>query len=331
MIELMVKTKTEKPPVPYLDVSDSKRVRLYDIDDNSSLASKKLDRASTDKQRKIIDALNRHIVEPEFRSILPTTPERRHIEQDAKSFVRNEVGVEPMGDVFWRYKYDLDCSGMHHDVTGTNHIANIRNTYNEHLSYMIEMSTLIHEFTHSTGNNHEIGVFESKRGKLGVTSNLGMVTVRILRRNGSLQFKRSGDFFEEAFAEEVAARWREGFAADFWKYTIGNFVSDDIDLPRRFTDYDYTRRSGRAGTYVYKEAALATMTLDILSEKSGVDLYKIMKKMRQNPRKKVKHKRKFIQSIESVEPGLYRRLRDTPYSEKDFADAYKYVLSATQD
>lgn len=61
-------------------------------------------------------------------------------------------------------------------------------------------------------------------------------------------------------------------------------------------------------------------------QKAGVDLYELMCQARQ-PEHKAEAKKAFIQAIDSVEDGLYRKLRELQYTNEDFLKGLDHIQS----
>ncbi len=59
-------------------------------------------------------------------------------------------------------------------------------------------------------------------------------------------------------------------------------------------------------------SAYAAYGIELLSDHSGVDLYELMKQARQ-PDTEVTAKREIIKTINSIQPGLYEKLRNLQY------------------
>ncbi|HET8884136.1 MAG TPA: hypothetical protein VFM68_01555 [Candidatus Saccharimonadales bacterium] len=259
-----------------------------------------------------------------YPDILDTTPERRAMEVAARDFVKQTIGVQPTGNVYWqdatRATPYQGLSGTHDSLYRANYIK-VYNHPHDDLKYMFEMSTLVHELAHSTADDGDtIAAFSTKNNDgsndLAINNHLGMHVIKLEKNDQQLTTKMNGQFFEEAFAEETAARWREQFSPFIANTPHGRWSNGTKKLPLRFFDYNYTSE-GPAYAPVDNNSSYPAHALSLLSEKAGVDLYDLMCQARQ-PEHKAEAKRTFIRAINSVDDGLYQKLRNLQYTEEDF-------------
>lgn len=138
--------------------------------------------------------------------------------------------------------------------------------------------------------------------------------------NVSEPFVVEGEFFSEAFAEETAMRCRQNDApSQDREATHLGFLGHDVWLSN---EYIYRTMDGKP--YLIGTAAMAAHTLSRLSELSGKDLYQLMIDANE-PEKRAKLQREIICAIESVEKGLYKKLRQAEYTPDSFAEIWRYV------
>ena len=71
-------------------------------------------------------------------------------------------------------------------------------------------------------------------------------------------------------------------------------------------------------------SAVAAHTLNLLSTQTGVDLFELMLEAR-DPKHQAEAKRKFIKALNSLKPGIYKYLREIPYTEEAFLEAYNTI------
>lgn len=153
------------------------------------------------------------------------------------------------------------------------------------------------------------------------------MAIERINRNEQIDITHGGNFFEEAFAEETSARWRESFSAtipnSLYGYPHATCSNGSRDLPFRYFNYNYTAAEP---DYVAMcgNSVPAAHAMVLLSEACGVDLYDLMCQGRQLEYQ-TEAKKTFIRAINSVEDGLYQRLRDLTYSMDDFAKGLNIV------
>ncbi len=156
---------------------------------------------------------------------------------------------------------------------------------------------------------------------------LGMQTLKLSKEEPAAQ---TGNFFEEAFAESVAAKWREqtipGYLEDkitLWETSYG------VNLPMKYHDCDRDPTKNDSFTTIARYPGIAAYAMELISQYTGTDLYEVMKLARKRETE-AEYKRLFIRTINSVKPGLYKALRDLRYDETtgDFERGLEMIKTA---
>lgn len=204
---------------------------------------------------------------------------------------------------------------------------------------MANVSNLVHEMMHHTGIDTRRVVAlvntDSKTGSetisYGIKSGLRPIDMRghdyMNNRNAT------GIFLEEACAEEAASRWRESVEPVRGRRDVRHKLVQwgKPDLPWRYlmTQYSLGTESTNAdiGMYVNSGSAYCAEAIRQISEYTGVDIFNLMLKSR-HPETELSAKRQMVQTIEGVERGLYQKLRNLGYSQKEFIEGYDIVRAA---
>lgn len=196
----------------------------------------------------------------------------------------------------------------------------------------------VHELAHATGENTArlIGVRDEKKSvAMHMGSGLQAVDMRApIIEVGIKDVNHAGDarvghFFEEAFAEEVAARWREStnphIAQDGDK-ECGLLFANMPRLPFRYVDSEgkYDRYPD---DFFVSHSAICSEGIRLLTAHTGVDIFQYMLDSR-DPDKEAGAKRAIAQATESVRPGLYTQLRDTIYTPYAFRRSYELIRAS---
>lgn len=184
---------------------------------------------------------------------------------------------------------------------------------------------LVHERAHTSGiatqkvvvlkednlNNHT-NHFVTVNGQTIVDLRSGYSTTE--------RFVIKNEFLEEAFAEETAARYRDmvhnSASHEFRGQTV-MYLNQLIWLPEKYISRDETR-------YHFSDSALPAYLVDLISTYTGVDIYSLMINTR-DPHLEAASKRKIVQTINSIQPKLYEKLRNTPYEKQSFLDTFTEV------
>lgn len=260
-------------------------------------------------------------------NILETTIEQQAMESTARDFVEQVTGVRTVGNLYWQDKTaPVSYWGVHNQIYMSTYIKEADYPHDD-LRYMHQMSSLVHEFAHSTADDGDTTtVFRTNDLNTPdeVFVHSGMNTIKLSYNNGYPTASRNGQFFEEAFAEETAARWREQFSAKIAAEPDALWADDDpTGLPLRFFDYNYMS-NGPAYTTACASAAYPAYTLSILTQRTGVDLYNLLCHARQ-PEQKAEAQASFIRAVNSIDKHLYHTLRELQYTEHDFLEGLAIV------
>jgi hypothetical protein len=195
-------------------------------------------------------------------------------------------------------------------------------------------SLLVHELMHATGANN-FGV---------VTLGNGARVTHIEPRSGLLihdlrdrlikpgeYLPRLNSFIEEATAEEAASRWRVAndpgvalHANDLCSLEHGSLSLPT--LPFRYisneSGYQPSLRE-----YTVTSSAYCAEGMRMVAEYTETDIFQYMIDSR-DPEKSADARRKIVAAIESVEKGLYTKLRDLPYDGQAFIAGFELIQSA---
>lgn len=195
---------------------------------------------------------------------------------------------------------------------------------------IISSSVFVHELMHSTGvDTAEQFVHHASDGRpyYFATNGMTLADMRSSKLPSQEVSSRKNLFFEEAFAEEGAARWREILR------------SDDVSLPRFAALFAGERREVEQSfveeyrdidgltTRLTASAALPAQSIRELSRHTGVDLFGLMSDAR-DPDMQSAARRELVHAIDSIQPGLYRSLRELEYTDEDFVKGYDLVTEA---
>jgi hypothetical protein len=266
-------------------------------------------------------------------NILEVTAEKRKQEDTARAFVESTIGPTPVGDIFWQPNLTHDGLWGSHDIySGATYVAE-REYPSEDLRYMHEMAVLVHEFAHATGDTNAMSVIETHKDTGGdkhfdVLPRFGMFVNKIEKSGDRLVTETQGVFFEEAFAEETAARWRESFSPLSANKGLTATINDR-EMPIRYIDFAPTL-GGSGYDLLYNYPAYAAHAIELVSQITGTDLYKLMVEARSsdNPSEA---KKAFIKTIDSLKTGLYRELSALEYTEADFVSGLNRIWSVISD
>lgn len=193
----------------------------------------------------------------------------------------------------------------------------------------------VHELMHATNRNNymAIGVRNSESNmRVQLVSGLSSVDMRgpiletLHTQEGEVDI-RIGQLFEEAAAEEAAARWREK-TRDYDLDTICHFDESSglPSMPHRYVNVRGEFIDGAEDSGMSPSAYCAEAIRQI-SIYTGTDIFDLMLQSR-DVKNEASARRQIAQAIESVEKGLYSRLRDANYTAASFKQNYEYVLGA---
>lgn len=263
------------------------------------------------------------------------TPEMQALYNDAREFVEAETGYD-LSDVELLRTILNESNGM---IAGYNQMSDTIQIFKLDLDkddplyeYDKECAAevLVHELMHATaiGNLKVLNVCTKNRPRnVAVSAGQSSFDMRHAALENFIHNYdsdiRLGQFFEEGFADEGAARWREHKLGKL-KGTQSFSVSKTPSLPHRFITLP--KDCGIDINLVAKSAPVyAAAGLYFLSAYTHVDIYDLMIQAR-DPAREAEAKRKIIATIEGVKKGLYAKLRDAPYSNEGFASAYQEVI-----
>lgn len=197
---------------------------------------------------------------------------------------------------------------------------------------------LVHELMHATGNNNLkcLGVQDAE-GCVYATETSGLHSVDMRApivqayiETGGTDSPLVGHFFEEAAAEEAASRWREANVKNVIENGTVVYQPDgetnSPKLPPRFV-YCLSINQDTEKGYFMANSAYPAAGLYAISNYTGVDIFQLILDSR-NPEKEAAARRKIVQAIESVQVGLYPKLRDIIYTQESFSQGYEMILSA---
>jgi hypothetical protein len=238
--------------------------------------------------------------------------------------------------------YSDDRALVDDDPTGTGHI---RETFGTQVS----LGTAIHEAAHSTAREH-VDVVSSKvvEQKIGDTvvrnrvfSSLGHIGGFNKYRQNEKEIGLVGSFWEEAFADLTRVRYsmelgvepRLHRAMASSRSDSLTYISESADpaeapegntvLPDRFATAISDDGISDGLEIAVSTPAFAGYGLELLDAKVP-GLFKEMQASRNNPSRQ----REVIKIINGVRPGLYRELRDLPYSPEGFRKGLEAIQIA---
>lgn len=195
----------------------------------------------------------------------------------------------------------------------------------------VSSSVFVHELMHSTGvDTAEQFVQVTPDGQPYYSATNGMTLADL--RSSTIEHRevstRKNLFFEEAFAEEGAARWREftrGYHEPHHARFAAQFAGQRREVEMSFVE-KYLDNEG-LNTYLTASAALPAQSIRELSRHTGIDLFGLMNDAR-DPDTQAAARRELAQTIDSVQLGLYRSLRELNYTDEDFVKGYDLVTKA---
>lgn len=230
---------------------------------------------------------------------------------EARDFVVRELGYVTTSPVYFRPKTNKNEAEYYIDEDAI-YTTPPQDT-NDYLYRTILTSQLIHEIAHESSNVRRMFVFSEVEPngvrKNNISWTIGMTTMRLTHES---QIQTS-NFFEEAFAETVASRWREmaipGYGENRTTLLMTCF---GVELPVKYHSPNRDLIDHGPITTHTGYPAIAAYGIELISEFTGVDIFELMKQARQ-PATEATAKREIIMTINSVQPGLYRQLRDLKY------------------
>lgn len=157
------------PPIPSISVINHTFHAYETGKENDRLKKLKGSKALL-AQIAFVQAVNSNFLETQHVDVMETTFEKRQMEQAAREFVSSTVGVAPIGNVYWQPNETFDkLWGSHNLINGVTYVADQEHASRD-LKYMHEMSSLVHEFAHETGDDHHLSALYSEPDEVGNTS-----------------------------------------------------------------------------------------------------------------------------------------------------------------
>lgn len=273
----------------------------------------------------------------------PAPEHHRYIEGEARVFVAELTGAPVIAPVFWIPNDKSEgFVGVSHILTGAISAVDVRRIpgtemVSSHYAWMANTSNLVHEMMHHTGlqTRKIIGILDDATKRIDIAAKSGVSCLRIRHDANAPRVYPNGLFFEEACAEEAAAKWRE------YVEPVRSQCDERHTYPLDAHSYPalpwrYLQTSQALGeesenddivSYGFSASAYCSEAMRLISDFTGMDIFDLMLKAR-NPENEVWAKRQIIQTIEGVQPGLYKKLRDLEYGIDSFIEGYMEVRSA---
>lgn len=199
----------------------------------------------------------------------------------------------------------------------------------------------VHELTHIIGvGTRRLTSVRREDGLINVVATSGLRTMDmrapILQTLNEIEGEddaSTGHFFEEAAAEEMASAYRESINPEVLRFGGETCVllnhPEFPALPYRYIDTDRGFHS-EMPSYLFATASFAAAGLHEIGKHTVVDMFQLMIDSR-DPSKEAEARRGIVQAVESVEKGLYPKLRDLPYLLSSFVHGYEMILKAIED
>lgn len=232
--------------------------------------------------------------------------------QEAKDYVLGELGYASLSPVYFRPRNGKNMAEYWMDEDAI--YATPPQNANDYLRRTMITSQLIHEMAHESSRVRRMFIFSETDSDDNRTHNIystiGMKAMNLTHESQD----ETGNFFEEAFAETVASRWREATIPGYQENKALFKTSYGVELPVKY--HSPNRELIEHGPVVTNAgyAAIAAYGVELVSDFTGVDIFELMKLARQ-PATETTAKREIIKTINSVQPGLYKQLRDLKYDD----------------
>jgi hypothetical protein len=143
-----------------------------------------------------------------------------------------------------------------------------------------------------------------------------LTRVRYLERTGR-EPKADGE--EKVFAERGVRYAGEGVKAP-----VIDKENDLVTLPMKFS-LCARSEEGSEPDVLFSQPGIAAYGLELLDERAP-GLFETMQSSRKEPSKQ----REVIKMINNVQPGLYKQLRDLPYSDEGFEEGLRTIVHALE-
>ena len=272
---------------------------------------------------------------------LPKTTEFKTASANAKEFVEDLTGVSISNDAVlheFTRNGELGFTQSHDGqvIIGEGNIRAFTGA-NEAFFWRVLRSNLAHEYAHSTGQENKKVIGLLNGSNFAYTPFIGLHRYYTRYLYGRTEQPLKGSFFEEAFAGEVEAQWREktepGYADN------GNILvsTKAFDIPVRYIDLEkglVTQGFQRMNCMVSGIAAYCLNIMnDAIKARGGPDLFPILIEARK-PQSELSAKRELIRAVKLLDnvgqPSVYGQLMSLDYSESDFLRAVKLIEAAAR-
>lgn len=270
-------------------------------------------------------------------------PDVIEMAKEARDFVAELTGFEVNPPVYYFDTIDNERTGYLNAVVGYVALRKVElgeaqnDIVTDYYRHMNLTSTLVHEFMHAVDMQRRRVAYVDVRRKDKWPTEAMAVTIgnkKFDARSNSLGGGLTvvGDFYTEGFAEWGASCYREKIdPVRQTKRLATEYYLIDQNGPPVHSRYINSTNSFTESVVMGSRAnsAYAAEAIRKLSVHTGVDLFQLKIDML-NPEISIAAERKFIQTIDSVEKGLYSFLRDSPYTAEGFADAYTVTIDAME-
>jgi len=243
---------------------------------------------------------------------------KRCVEELFGQRLDTEIRIEPNGQTLREEKAHLRAYYDELDGVVTTHRVPEIDSFPLYARRKNYVGHFVHEFSHATkAATRKIILFINGTSlECGISSGM---EVSDLHKDSYTR----NSFFEEALAEGMAGRWRMQYDGNRYvevKLRVSPQLDTKSELSARYISMDHPATGHEdmdEEPHSYSESAFCASGIDELSEYIGQDLYQLMIDAR-DPEKEAVSRRRLTQIIESVEPGLYKKLRDLSYSRENF-------------
>ena len=190
----------------------------------------------------------------------------------------------------------------------------------------VEERSAAHELAHGAYNkaSDHVVLIKPKPGQasreIDLTNASGLDRTHFYREAGQLQARNKGAFFSESWPEEVAARYA-AIEEPSTPPTDTHHTFTDVDGNEVNMDPKYVTRRGEQ--WIVQLPALAAQAMDRLDDCRAASipgsrpLFDIMTDI-QRVETRAAAQKEFIATLNTLEPGLYRTLRDLEHSTQGF-------------
>lgn len=328
--KMQLQQEIEKTHIPGTAPLPSENIPVYKVESGETLQFNRLAPAVEIMARVgIIEHLHSSQYEFHANDIEPPA-DAEYIQQTAEDFIFRTVGIKVDAPITWQKRSGGTNASYHPLEKSITMSESARDNDTESMRYMELTSKAVHEKAHETSfATRKVWAIQMPRGSDDYTTSIqaevGLRKSKIERKTGDIDSTAIGSFFEEAFAEETATRWREE-AIEQHKQNGHILLPTRLgfNLPLRY--FNYSLDASYPGGIMADSSfpAIAAHGLEILSKYSGMDFYQMIVESR-HPETEVAAKRRLIQSINAIAPDLYKKLRDVPYTEEGFKEGLQII------